>query len=437
MNNADPIFTPLKFRNLEVKNRIFRSNMTGPFDEYDGTGSEFRIRFDEQFARGGVGAICSAHVPISAAGRISPHIASIDNDSRIAFWEQLIKRIHKHNCKYIIQLLHSGRQRDEPGLEFAGDPGMSSTSHPDPVHGLPARAMSKEDIALVRRQFVDAAGRALKAGADGVELHAANGYLFTQFLSAAINDRKDEYGGSLENRARFLLEVVQAIRERHGNGFHFQIKISIPDFSTTLNPFAKSGNTLDENLEVCRWLEANSVDAIVVSAGSFTPHPKNPAGDFPLSAARQTYDVMLSSGSRTLLNYLAIRTPGVGLLFQWWWAFRRGAKSEIEGILSSFSQKVKAHVGIPVLVTGGYQTASFIRDVISQKKADAVTIARPLLANPNLVQLFEQGHNRPPRPCTYCNKCLIEALQYPLACYEPERFDSRQAMIDQILAIYQ
>lgn len=434
---SDPIFQPLRFRCLEVKNRIFRSNMTGPFDEYDGTGNEYRIRFDEQFARGGVGAVCSAHVPICVPGRISPYVASIDADHRIGFWKKLIERIHAHDCKYIMQLIYSGRQRDEAGLENQGTPGLSSTNRRDPVHGLPSRKMTKAQIDEVRGLFVNAARRALEAGADGVELHAANGYLFTQFLSRAINDRTDEYGGSLENRARLLREVVQDIRATLGFNFHLQVKISIAEFSTTLNPLTRSGNSVDDNVEVCRWLEKDGVDAIVVSAGSFAPHPKNPAGSFPLGIARQTYAMMLGSGNKALSNYLAIRTPVVGEIFQWWWRARRGPEQSIEGILVPYAAAVKKAVRIPVLVTGGFQTASVIREVIRSGKADGVTIARSLLANPNMAHLFQQGLDRPPNPCTYCNACLVEALQNPLGCYEPKRFGGdREQMLEKVLSIF-
>ncbi len=211
---ADTLFQPLQFRNLTVKNRIFRSNISGRFDNYDGSGNQARINWELKFARGGVAAIVSSFVPVTIRGRIMPNYATIDRDDRIPFWRELGKRVHDHDCKFILQLSHAGRQRDIPGIEYAR--GLSSTDRPDPLHGFECERMTKPDIRETVQAFAAGARRAREAGLDGVELHGANGYLITQFLSSAINDRKDEYGGSLDNRARFLLEIVAAIRAEVG-----------------------------------------------------------------------------------------------------------------------------------------------------------------------------------------------------------------------------
>ena len=127
--------------------------------------------------------------------------------------------------------------------------------------------------------FAAGAWRAREAGLDGVELHAANGYLFTQFLSSGINDRTDEYGGHARNRARFLLEVIRAIRARVGRDFHLQVKLSAVDRNNVI-PWEKKGNVLADTVEVAKWCESEGADAIHVSTGSLFPHPLNPPGDF-------------------------------------------------------------------------------------------------------------------------------------------------------------
>ena len=106
------LFSPLEFRNLKIKNRIFRSNISGRFDNYDGTGNQARINWEVKFARGGVGAILSSFVPVQMRGRILPNYASIDRDSNIPFWRELGKQVHEHGSKFIMQLSHGGRQRD-------------------------------------------------------------------------------------------------------------------------------------------------------------------------------------------------------------------------------------------------------------------------------------------------------------------------------------
>jgi 2,4-dienoyl-CoA reductase (NADPH2) len=436
--SQDILFTPLEFRNLTVKNRILRSSMTGKFDNYDGSGTHARINWELKFARGGVGAIVSAHCPVSIEGRIMPNVAMLDHDDKIPFWRSLIREVHKHDCKYLIQLSHAGRQRDIPGIETREDPGLSSTSKADDINGLPARAMTIPEVKQVVQQFRQAARRAREAGADGIETHSCNGYLFTQFLSPNINDRRDEYGGSLENRARLLLEVIREIRAEVGRDFHFQVKLNGADYGDTLYPWRGRGNTVEDYLQVARWCEAEGVDALVVSAGDFTPHPKNPAGEFAVNVARRTYEAMINSGKKTLLNYLSIQVPLIGDIFRWWWARRRGPLEGIEGILLPLAERFKPALKIPVLVTGGFQTAPVIRRAIAEGRCDGVTIARPLIANPDLVNQFARGLDRPPLPCTYCNQCLTHALQDPLGCYELARFDNDwDKMLAEIMSVYE
>ena len=154
-------------------------------------------------------------MPVHLRGRIVPNYAMIDHDSRIPFWRKVGEAVHAHDCKFILQLSHGGRQRDINGIEHPV--GLSSTAKADPVHGFQCeRDDHRRRSRRSSQAFAEGARRAREAGLDGVELHGANGYLITQFLSSAINDREDEYGGSLENRARFVLDVVKAIRARVG-----------------------------------------------------------------------------------------------------------------------------------------------------------------------------------------------------------------------------
>src|SRR5919108_1594586 len=241
--STSAIFEPLRFRNLTVKNRILRSSTGGRWDNYDGSGTQTRINWDLKTARGGVGAIISSHAPVQPRGRPLPGYATIDRDDRVPFWRELVRRVHEHDCKYVIQLAFSGRQRDLGGIQF--EKGWSSTDKAEPIHGLECERMTLAQIAGLVRHFARAAARAREAGADGIEIHGCNGYLITQFLSPAINDRKDEYGGPLENRARFVLDVVRAIRAKVGNDFHLQMKISATEYDDALALFGRgpSGNT--------------------------------------------------------------------------------------------------------------------------------------------------------------------------------------------------
>jgi 2,4-dienoyl-CoA reductase (NADPH2) len=429
---ADTIFTPLAFRNLTIKNRVIRSNISGRFDNYDGSGNQARINWELKFARGGVGAILSSFVPVHLRGRIVPNYATIDRDECIPFWRELGQRVHENDCKFILQLSHGGRQRDLPGFEYAK--GLSSTDRDDPLHGFPCERMTVEQIEETVAAFAEGARRAQEAGLDGVELHSANGYLITQFLSSAINDRDDKYGGSLENRARFLLDIVGAIRAKVGAGFHLQAKISATESCNAMNPGEPRGNTIKDSVQVAKWLEQAGVDAIHVSAGGYFPHPRNPAGDLPLAEFVKVYDSMLSSGNNTWRNYNLIRVEPTASLFRDQWLKNRG--KVIEGVNLADAAAIKKAVNIPVICTGGFQTASVVRDAIDSGKCDAVSIARSLVANNDLVKQWEAGADRPAVPCTYCNKCLVNAIKNPLGCYEESRFASHDEMVAQIYSVF-
>ncbi len=429
----ETIFRPLEFRNLTVKNRIFRSSLSGRFDNLDGSGTETRINWDVRFAKNGVGAIISSNSPVHPRGAIVPGYAHIDRDDRIPFWRELGKRVHEYDCAYIVQIAFSGKQRDLAGIEYGA--GWSSSGKPEALHGFRAERMTESQIREAVDAFGAAARRAREAGLDGVEVHGCNGYLITQFLSPALNDREDDYGGSLENRARFALEVVRAIRAEVGNDFHLQFKISAEDHLGEVLPWMPEGTTIEESLQVCKWLAEAGVDGFHVSTGGIFPHPRNPAGEFPIDDVIKTYDTELSDGVHTLRNYALFRTPGLNRLFKWRWE-RPARKLGIEGISLRDAAAVRRAVKLPVICAGGFQTASVITRAIEEGKCDAVSIARPLLANNDLVQLFRQGYDRPPNPCTYCNKCLVNFVDNPLGCYDERRFSSREEMIRQIFSVY-
>jgi 2,4-dienoyl-CoA reductase-like NADH-dependent reductase (Old Yellow Enzyme family) len=429
--SLEEILAPLEFRSLTLRNRVLRSNISGRFDHYDGTGTQARINWDLKFARGGVGAIVSSWCGVHRRGFIVPGYASIETDERIPFWRELGRRVHDQGCPYILQLAFGGRQRDVNGVEF--ERGWSSTDKPDPLHGFQCDRMTPAQIEEVTEAFAEGARRAKEAGLDGVEIHGANGYVFTQFLSSAINDREDEYGGSLENRARFLLDTVRAIRDRVGDEFHLQVKLSATEYGNALMPWAKKGNMIRDSVEVARWVEQAGADAIHASSGNTFPHPDNPGGVFSAKDVVATYDVMLSSGIHTFRNYLLFRTWPFSRILE-----RRAGRSpaEIEGANLSDAAAIKRAVSIPVLCTGGFQRGSTIAEAIRRGDCDAVTIARALIATPDLVRHFEAGRDEPPRPCTYCNKCLYAVLESPLGCYDERRYATREAMLEEILSVY-
>ena len=370
-DNAALIFQPLRFRQVETKNRLFRSNLSGMFDDYNGHGGHARLNWEEKFAKGGVGCIISSYTPVSVRGRILTRYAMIDNDDKIPFWRAIGERVHRYDCKFFMQLSHSGRQQDLGGVENLHKKGLSSTDKKDFFHGLLAQAMTRDEISQVVDQFAQGARRAREAGLDGVELHGANGYLITQFLSSGINDRDDDYGGSWENRTRFVLEIVRAIRAEVGQDFHLQMKINGVDHNNWLYPWQKKGNTLEETKKICRMLldDGKGVDAFHISSGSTFPHPRNPPGDLPIQDVLRWYDGMLSQGTRARFNYWIFDHKITASLFLALWRWRRG--KVIEGINAAYSRALRQDVqqvddSVPFLCTGGFQHADKIAAAIRE-----------------------------------------------------------------------
>ena len=476
------VLDPIQFRHLTVKNRVFRSSVTGRWDNYDGTGNQARVNWENSFAKGGVGAIISSYVPVSIEGRITPQVAMIHDDRTIPFWRTVGETVRSHNCKYILQLSHSGRQRDIEGVEnttihphtkaIAPQKAPSSTNRKDQINGLPANNMSPEKVGQIVKDFVKAAARAKEANLDGLELHSSHGYLINQFLSKGINRRAqrfgsdDPYGGGLEKRYQFLHEIVRGIRDEVGDSFHFQAKISIREYNNIIFPWSEHpGNDWQESVQICKWLARDGIDAIHVSRGSTFPHPLLPSGPFPVEMLKYTYDTMISSGGfESFRNYILFRYKLLRPLFLYFWkrltgreqrdspipiAGNRVAATDLDRFFrehvdeTDMNELLKRHQGtvigdaklvkdalkaegfseVPVITTGGFQQASFINKAIQGEYTDAVSMARMLVANPNLVNdYFRNQIDIPERPCTYCNECLGAYLELPVGCHNIDRF---------------
>jgi 2,4-dienoyl-CoA reductase (NADPH2) len=325
------LFAEWKLRKTRIPNRLVFAPTcpTWVANPVEGVFTDQAVAYYEERAAAGVGLIVIGANMVDRKGLYAHlNFPGLWDDRQIEGLARVREACHRHGCKVAVQLLHAGLRnmaviQKDPAYDLDAEWFTVAPSQVPPGEWpnapMPKELEEHEIVALVQA-FGEATRRAREAGLDGVELHGANGYLITQFLSSAINDRKDEYGGSLENRARFVLDVVRAIRQRVGSDFHLQMKISAVEHADAVSFFGigPAGNTLDDSVRVCQWLVEAGVDAIHVSTGAFFPHPCNPAGsDLPVEDLVKTYDTMISSGDLGFRNYVLFRTAPDIARHQW------------------------------------------------------------------------------------------------------------------------
>lgn len=269
------LFSPLRIRSVTFRNRLWVSPMC-MYSAVDGVVQEWHHTHLAQFASGGAGLIIAEATAVVPEGRISPRDVGLWNDEQRDAWVPIVQAIHDRGAVAGVQLAHAGRKAstwwpwaESSGSVPSGDGGWTTTAPSEIAYeGFAAPlALAAEGIERIVEAFATAARRALDAGFDVLELHGAHGYLLHQFLSPLSNLREDEYGGSLENRARLLLRVVDAVRATAGDGVPLFVRISATDH-------AEGGFTPEEAATVGAWAEEHGADLIDVSSGGLVAHQK-------------------------------------------------------------------------------------------------------------------------------------------------------------------
>jgi 2,4-dienoyl-CoA reductase-like NADH-dependent reductase (Old Yellow Enzyme family) len=269
------LFSPLTIRSLTLRNRLWVSPMC-MYSAEDGVVQEWHHTHLTQFASGGAGLIIAEATAVVPEGRISPRDAGIWTDEQRDAWAPIVEAIHDRGAAAGIQLAHAGRKASTwwPWAEAQGsvpaDQGGWTTVAPSAVafDGFAEpEALDAAGIDALVTAFADAASRALDAGFDVLELHSAHGYLLHEFLSPLSNRREDEYGGSLENRARLLLRVTDAVRAAAGDSVPLFVRISATDH-------AEGGFTPEEAAQVGQWATEHGADLIDVSSGGLVAHQR-------------------------------------------------------------------------------------------------------------------------------------------------------------------
>lgn len=282
------LFTPLQLRDVVFRNRVWVSPMC-QYSSVDGHPTDWHLVHLGSLARGGAGLVFTEATAVSPQGRISPWDAGIWSDAQARDYERITEFVRGEGAVAGIQLAHAGRKAssrrpwDGRGFVPPEDGGWVPVGPTQEAYdglGEP-RALRSEELAAVAAEFAAAAGRAITAGFDVVEIHAAHGYLLHEFLSPLTNRRIDEYGRDLSGRSRLLLEVTDAVRSVLPDGTPLFVRVSASDW-------VNGGLTVDEVGEVCGWLRSRGVDLIDVSSGGNDPRQAietGPGYQVPLARA--------------------------------------------------------------------------------------------------------------------------------------------------------
>lgn len=395
----DMLFSPMKIGNVEIKNRIVMAPMCMGFGQYNGCATETMMNYYEERAKGGVGLIFTEITRINdITGASSFGQLGMSHDYQIPALREMADRIHKHNCKIMVELHHPGRQN--LGLMIGTVPICNIGSklmgnlytkiltqavipqgkklqdkHIVPRTVAPSkcerskmsdsvnRELSVKEIKRIICQFVEGAVRVKKAGCDGVELHAAHGYLIQQFLSPNTNKRTDQYGGSLENRMRFLLEIIDGIRSNCGKDFPIVVRLTVDEMYSEIGQNGK-GYNLEEGIKMAKILNDKGIDAIDVS-----------------SAAYDTFNYWLEPTTFT---------PG-------WRKY--------------LANEVKKVVDIPVIAANLIRSPKQAEIQLEEGTQDFISLGRPLIADPHWPNKVKSGDEKLIKRCVCCLYCFESMMK--------------------------
>lgn len=258
MDIISPLFTPAKVGTVEISNRFVRSATHDFMAADDGSVTERQVSLFKNLAKGEIGLIITGHAYVHPSGKASPNQTGVDADSLIKGLSRIVRAVHRYPSRIFLQLSHAGRQT-KPRL--CGCTPLAPSAVYEPVFKVMPKKMSRKEIQDVIENFIQGSRRALEAGFDGVQVHAAHGYLLSSFLSPYTNKRNDEWGGSLSNRARIIVEIIRGVKRLLGQEFPLIVKLNSDDFLS-------GGLTLKESIAVAKILEEAGADGVEISGGT-------------------------------------------------------------------------------------------------------------------------------------------------------------------------
>lgn len=350
------LFDKTKINQMELKNRFVRSATWEGLANPDGSCSEKIIEMMLELAKGQVGLIITSHAYVNQDGQGSIKQLGIYDDRFISDYRKMVERVHQEGSKIVLQITHAGA-RTLAQLKDSKPFGPSPLKIKDVLR---CREITLSEIFETILDFKKAAVRAKKAGFDGVQLHGAHGYLLSQFLSPFFNQREDEYGGSIENRARLILEILQAIRSELGRQFTILIKLNSDDF-------IEGGFTPEQMVQVVSLLELAGIDAVELSGG-------------------MSLGISKHSFSR----------------------ISKHAAEEDEAYYRDAAKLYKRKIFLPLILVGGIRSYELANELVEKEVTDYISLCRPLIREPNLIKRWQEGDIQKAK-CISCNGCFIPA----------------------------
>ena len=361
------MFEAGEINGMKLSNRFVRSATWEAMATDAGECTAGLIDLMAGLAKGGVGLIISGHTYVSPQGKAGPKQLGVYKDELVAGLQEMTTAVHENGGKITMQLAHAGIIA---ASELTGIPPLA----PSNLEGLFESAhkeMSATDIQEIVAAFAAGAERAQRAGFDGVQIHAAHGYLLSQFLSPYFNRRQDDYGGSIQNRARALLEVVRAVRSRVGDGYPVLVKMNCRDFH-------ENGLSLDDSIRAGIMLAEEGIDAIELSGGNRLSGKLGPARVGIKSPDRETY-------------------------------FQKEAAA------------FKKDINVPLILVGGNRSFDLTERLVLEGHADYISMCRPLIREPDLINRWKAG-DRSKATCASDNMCFGPARKgQGIYCVTEER----------------
>jgi 2,4-dienoyl-CoA reductase-like NADH-dependent reductase (Old Yellow Enzyme family) len=363
------LFSPLNFGRLTVKNRLMHSATYESMSETNGEVSPVLLKRYRQLAKGQIGLIVPGHMNVHPTGKAGLRQTGIYSDNLIPGLKELVSVIHEEQGKVVFQLAHAGRQTRK---EISGlDPIGPSNDGRDQTFGVEPKTMVEDEVQEVISAFGDAARRAFEAGADGVQIHAAHGYLINQFLSPFFNRRDDAWGGSNEKQFKILKQIFLEIKKNVPAGLPVFIKLNTNDFTphTGVHPELAA--------LYAKWLAELGIDGIEISSGTLS------------------YSPLAMSRNRAETGAFAFR----------------------ESYHLEEAAKIKPVIGnVPLMLVGGMRKMTQMETIIKDGKADMISLSRPFIMEPHLAKMFASGQSDT-ASCISCNNCLMTVRQgLPLKC---------------------